>query len=66
MNEMPQLFDGWLTADRVVMLYYIFNCTVQSMPTPDSNSSAIYVFVFKMIHLLAGNINMTRKVIPSK
>ncbi len=59
-------FSEWLTADRLLMLYFIFNSAVQAMPDPDSNSSVVYVFVFKFIHLIAGNINMTRKAFPKK
>ena len=60
----------WLTSGTGVLLYYIYNCAVQAMQTPDSNSSAIYVFVFRLAHLIAGNINVTRKgfmkTIPEK
>ncbi len=68
MNELTpfNLVGEWATPDRLLMLYYIFNSAVQAMPDPDNNSSAVYVFVFKFIHLIAGNINMTRKSFPKK
>ncbi len=53
--------NEWLASGTGVLLYYIYNCAVQAMQTPDSNSSAIYVFVFRLAHLIAGNINVTRK-----
>ncbi len=62
MDELLKLLaaiDKWLTHDRVIMLYYVFNCTVQSMPDPNGNK--LYRFAFKFMHLIAGNINMTRK-----
>lgn len=43
----------------MLMLYYVFNCAVQSMPDP--NGSKLYRWAFKFLHLIAGNINMTRK-----
>lgn len=64
MGELLKLLDGWLTPDRVFMLYYVFNCAVQSMPDP--NGSKSYRWLFKFLHLVAGNTNMTRKVYPTR
>lgn len=67
MDELTKLLvavDEWLTTDRTIMLYYIFNCAVQSMPNPDSGR--LYTWVFKFAHMVAGNINVTRKPFAEK
>lgn len=63
MNELEpisKLFEG-LSPGMTVLLYYVFNCLVQSMPDPDPGSTTVYVWAFKFLHTLAGNINVSRK-----
>ena len=63
MNELEpisKLVEG-LSPGMAMLLYYVFNCLVQSMPDPDAGSTTAYVWVFKFLHTLAGNINVSRK-----
>ena len=63
MNELGQiskLLEG-LTPGTVALLYFVFNCLVQSMPDPDAGSTTVYVWLFKFLHTLAGNTNVVRK-----
>ncbi len=63
MNELEfilQLFDG-LTPAVTALLYFVFNCLVQSLSDPDASSTRFYVFIFKFAHRIAGNTNVARK-----
>ncbi len=67
MNESIGLADAaleWLTTDRVVMLYFVFNTAIQALPDPGPESGLIYRFLFRFAHSLAGNINVVRKRLP--
>jgi len=39
-----------------VAIYWIFSAAVSSMPDPSSNGSPGYLFVYRFLHTLAGNI----------
>jgi hypothetical protein len=62
MNEFTNFLNEWMSYDRVVGLYFIFNMLVQALPDPDEKSTVFYVFFFRFMHLVAGNLNVTRKV----
>lgn len=55
-----QALSEYLTVDRVAMLIFVFNCAVQSLPDP--NGGKFYQFIYSFAHLLAGNVNLVRKV----
>jgi hypothetical protein len=59
--QAPAFLDQWLTADRVVLLYYVYNSAVQALPDPDATSGKLYRFFFGFLHSLAGNIALVRK-----
>jgi len=62
MNDLASFLagiDGYLTADRIVLIYYVFNCAVQSLPDP--NGGKFYQFIYRFCHLLAGNTNLVRR-----
>ncbi len=61
MNEFTNFLNEWLSYDRIIGLAWIFSMLVQSLPDPDEKSTVVYVFFFKFIHLIAGNLNVTRK-----
>jgi len=62
---MENVISEWLSYDRVIGLYFIFNCMVSAMPDPDDKSTTFYVWFFKFLHTFAGNLNLTRKSYPS-
>src|SRR5437763_1223441 len=39
-----------------VVIYWIFSAAVSSMPVPSSNTGAGYLWVFRFLHTLAGNV----------
>jgi len=41
----------------VVCAYWLFSAFVGALEAPDQNSSKLYRFVFRFLHLLAGNVN---------
>ncbi len=53
--------DEYLTADRIVMMMFIYNAAVQALPEPAEGSSGPYVFVYRFSHAFAANINVVRK-----
>ena len=58
-------FEAWiseyLTADRIVMMMFIYNAAVQALPEPEERSPAGYLFVYRFAHGFAANINVVRK-----
>lgn len=42
---------------KILITYYIFSAIVGAMPTPDSNGNKFYMFLFRFMHILAGNIS---------
>lgn len=49
----------YLTVDRVLLLYFVYNTAVQALPEP--NGSKLYRFFYGFAHGLAGNTNVVRK-----
>ncbi len=39
-----------------VVLYWIFSAAVSSMPDPAPNGSPAYVWLYRFLHTLAGNL----------
>ncbi len=60
LGQISKVFEG-LTPAMTALLYFVFNCLVQSMPDPDPGSTTFYVWLFKFLHTLAGNTNVVRK-----
>jgi hypothetical protein len=60
MNELFSTISQWMTADRTLMLYYIYNAAVQSLPGPEG-SGRFYRFFYGFMHTLAGNTGLVRK-----
>jgi hypothetical protein len=42
---------------KVIIAYWIFSSAVGAMPTPLQTSSLWYIFFFRFLHGLAGNLN---------
>jgi hypothetical protein len=40
-----------------VALYWIFSAAVSSMPEPSSNGGAVYLWIYRFLHTLAGNVS---------
>lgn len=40
-----------------ISIYYVFSAGVSSMPAPDSTSGNGYVWLFKFLHMIAGDIS---------
>ena len=59
MTECLNALSEMLTADRLLMAYYVFNCFAQSLPEPDGGK--LYQVFYGTIHAVAGNINVVRK-----
>lgn len=61
MRTVEMAMNEFLTADRLLMLYFIFNSAVQALPDPDSRSTKLYRFLYGFLHTIAGNIALVRK-----
>lgn len=56
----------YLTVDRAMFLYFIYNAAVQALPDPLPQGSRLYLFLFRFSHALAANINVVRKQVPAR
>lgn len=57
---MPQSLETILTDPWVwlaIALYWVFSAMVGALPTPDTTSGKGYVFLFRFLHSLSGNLN---------
>lgn len=42
---------------KIIVSYWVFSAAVGAMPTPLVTSSPWYIFLFRFLHTLAGNLN---------
>lgn len=42
---------------KILFSFYIFSAIVGAMPTPKTDSHMAYQFLFRFMHILAGNLN---------
>lgn len=69
MSDLAQFLEAltvYLTVDRAMFVYFIYNAAVQALPDPLPEGSRFYLFVFRFAHALAANINVVRKQVPAK
>lgn len=69
MTEIEQaatIVEQWLTVDRAMLLYFVFNSAIQALPDPDESSGMGYRFLFGFFHALAANINVVRRKYPRR
>lgn len=56
MNSISEFLSNPLVW-KLIVSYWVFSAAVGSLPTPTENSREIYVFFFRFVHALAGNLN---------
>ena len=55
------------TLAEIYVIYTILSAAVQSMPEPDENSSAFYVFIYRFLSLLLADFkSFTAKKLPGQ
>jgi hypothetical protein len=42
---------------KVLISYWIFSAAVGALPTPEQDSTKVYIFVFRFAHILGGNVS---------
>ena len=42
---------------KLLITYYVFSAIVGALPTPDTGSNKGYIFLFRFMHILGGNLN---------
>lgn len=42
---------------KLLISYWIFSAIVGAMPTPNTEGSQFYIFLFRFAHALGGNLN---------
>lgn len=52
MSEFITQHQFWIA----VVIYWIFSAAVSSMPEPAPNSNPIYLWLYRFLHSIAGNI----------
>lgn len=53
---------GGLSPIQVMIAYFIFNCAIQAMPSPNPGSAhPFYLWFFGFTHLIAGNLSLIAK-----
>ena len=66
LERLLNLLSVYLTVDRVVLFYFVYNAGVQALPDPLPEGSRFYLFLFRFAHALAANINVVRRQAPAK
>ena len=61
LSAILQAIQQYLTPDRVAMLYYVFNCAVQALPSPTVDDRWTYRWLYGWSHTLAGNVGLVQK-----
>lgn len=59
MNDIFQLVQSPAlgTLIKIFAIYWFFSAIVGAMPTPTQDANPFYQFLFRFLHILAGNIN---------
>lgn len=42
---------------KILICYWVFSAAIGAMPTPKTDGSLFYQFVFRFGHILSGNVN---------
>lgn len=56
MNSLSDLLASRIFWE-VILGYWIFSAIVGGMPTPKVNSSEMYIWAFRSLHIFSGNLN---------
>lgn len=56
MTELTSLLSNPLIW-KVLGCYWVFSAAVGAMPTPEKGSNLFYVWAFRFLHGLSGNLN---------
>lgn len=56
MTELTSLLSNPLVW-KVLLSFWVFSAAVGAMPTPKKGSSPFYVWAFRFLHGLSGNLN---------
>lgn len=56
MNSISEFLSNPLVW-KLIISYWVFSAAVGSMPTPTEGSHELYIFLFRFLHALAGNLN---------
>lgn len=61
MEEIYRVIDeNW---PLVLLTWYMFNLAVQKMPEPEDSDGKFYTWSFGMLHGIAGNAGLIKKVV---
>lgn len=56
MNGLVELLSNPLFW-KILISYWVFSAAVGAMPTPQQSSSGFYIWGFRFLHGLSGNLN---------